>query len=89
MTKPVITKGAMTENTVTSILSEWPDRAAVHADARAADADLDLVAVHRWFQRGVVPVKYWSALIEGARRRGIGLDADRLLAAHSATQRAA
>jgi hypothetical protein len=89
MTKSVITKGAMTKNAVTLILSEWPERAAVHSDACAADAELDLVAVHRWFQRGAVPVKYWSALIEGARRRGIGLDADRLLAAHSTTQRAA
>jgi hypothetical protein len=89
MTKSVITKSVMTKNTVTSILSEWPDRAAVHVDACAADAELDLVAVHRWFQRGSVPVRYWPALIDGARRRGIDLDADRLLAAHSDSQRAA
>ena len=71
------------ENPVVKILSMWPDRQAVYADAVAADPSLNMVAVHRWFQRGSVPAKYWSALIAGARRRSIELTADDVVTAHS------
>lgn len=73
----------MTQVSVPELLSEWPDRHAIHADAKAADEQLDIVAVHRWFQRGSIPVKYWTALIEGGVRRGLNIDADRLLASHA------
>ncbi len=58
---------------IISILSRWPSRRAVYEDALTADPDLDMVAVHRWFQRGSVPSKYDVALLQGADRRGIGL----------------
>lgn len=78
------------ENPVVKILSMWPDRQAVYADAVAADPSLNMVAVHRWFQRGSVPAKYWSALIAGAKRREIDLSADDVVLAHSSqTERGA
>lgn len=78
------------ENPVVKILSMWPDRQAVYADAVAADPALNMVAVHRWFQRGSVPAKYWSALIAGAKRREIDLSAEDVVLAHSSqTERGA
>lgn len=78
------------ENPVVKILSMWPDRQAVYTDAVAADPSLNMVAVHRWFQRASVPPKYWSALIAGARRRNIDLTADDVVLAHSSkTERGA
>lgn len=68
---------------VTKLLKHWPDRQAIHTDATAADARLDLIAVHRWFQRKSIPVKYWPALIEGGRKRGFDVSAESLLSAHS------
>lgn len=78
MSKPVIT-----------LLERWPSRQAVYADAIAADPDLDQVAVHRWFQRGSIPVKYWSALIEGSRGRDNPVTADDLIAAHAGKKESA
>ena len=83
MTKSVIIVPIM-ENPVVRILGMWPDRQAVYADAVAADPGLNMVAVHRWFQRGSVPAKYWSALIAGAKRRNISLTAEDVVLAHSA-----
>ena len=71
------------KNPVFTLLLRWPDRQAVHADAMAADPDLDQVAVHRWFQRGSIPVKYWAALIEGSSKREKPVTADDLIAAHT------
>jgi hypothetical protein len=71
------------ENPVTKLLNLWPDRQSVYADAVDADPSLNMVAVHRWFQRGSVPAKYWSALISGAQRREINLTADDVVLAHS------
>ncbi|WP_406736334.1 hypothetical protein [Thioclava sp. GXIMD4215] len=42
-----------------------------------------MVAIHRWFQRGVVPGAYDIALLSGAAKRGIALTADDLLRARS------
>lgn len=78
----------MQEHPVTKLLSNWPTRQAVHEDARTADADLDMIAVHRWFQRGSIPARYWQALIDGARRRSLEIGADDFVAAH-APERAA
>lgn len=72
-----------TPPTVTDILQRWPDRASVHEDALAADPQLDMIAVHRWFQRGAVPGKYWGALLRGATGRGVPLSAEEIIAAHS------
>lgn len=83
MTKSVIMFGAM-KNPVVNILAKWPDRQALYADALAADPDLNMVAVHRWFQRGSVPAKYWAALITGAKMRQIELTAEDVVAAHAA-----
>jgi hypothetical protein len=79
----------MQENPVTQILSRWPSRQAVLDDARDAAADLDMFAVHRWFQRGAVPSRYWGALIDGARRRGISVTLCDLGGAHDARSRRA
>lgn len=70
------------QHPVCLILSLWPDRRAILCDARAVDASLDLVAVHRWFQRGSVPSRFWAGLIEGAERRGIDVKADDFTRAH-------
>ena len=61
--------------TTSDILHRWPTRRAVHEDALAADPSLEMVAVHRWFQRGSLPPKFDAALLAGAFRRGIGLHA--------------
>lgn len=86
MTNTVIMHRGMTQVSIPELLSEWPDRQAIYADAKAADQRLDIVAVHRWFQRGSVPVKYWRALIDGALRRGLNVSAERFLAAHAPMQ---
>jgi hypothetical protein len=68
---------------VTNLLKRWPSRQAVHDDARAADDALDIVAVHRWYQRGSVPSRYWQALLAGAARRNMSVTADDFIAAHA------
>jgi hypothetical protein len=73
----------MQEHPVTQILNLWPTRQAVLEDVRAASPEIDMVAVHRWFQRGSVPARYWRALLEGAAKRGIAATADDLAAAHA------
>lgn len=86
MTIMVIICRVMAKQTVIALLSNWPDRRSVLEDARSVDPDLDLVAVHRWFQRGNIPVKYWSALIEGGRKRGHPFGASEFVNAHNATE---
>ncbi len=83
MTEMVIMLGAMSQSLVKELLEQWPDRQAVLADANCHDETLDLVAVHRWFQRNSIPVKHWRALIEGSNRRGLNVTAEDLLAAHA------
>lgn len=85
MTDLVITDRAM-KKSVVEILCKWPDRQAVHEDASRADTSLNMVAVHRWFQRGNVPAKYWSALMDGAKRRGIAVTAEDIVSASAVTQ---
>ena len=65
------------------IIDAWPSRQAVLEDARAARADLDLFAVHRWYQRSSIPSRYWAALVAGAQRRGIDVSVEDLLTAHA------
>ena len=65
------------------IIDAWPSRQAVLEDARAARADLDLFAVHRWYQRSSIPSRYWAALVSGAQQRGIDVSVDDFLAAHA------
>jgi hypothetical protein len=71
------------EHPVTKILKAWPSRQAVLTDARMVEPSLELVAVHRWFQRGSVPSRYWRALLIGAERRNIAVTVDDLMAAHA------
>lgn len=73
----------------TDILKRWPGRRSIWEDARAANPDLDFVAVHRWFQRDRIPADYWSALLVGAREREIGLTAEELAEAHAYKRAAA
>jgi hypothetical protein len=73
----------VSNHAVARILALWPGRADILEDARAASADLDLYAVHRWCQRGAVPSGYWRALLDGAARRGIPLTADDFVDAHA------
>lgn len=79
----------MQDTPVTSIIDAWPSRQAVLEDARAARPDLDLFAVHRWYQRSSIPSRYWAALVAGAQRRGIDVSVNDLLAAHAADRGAA
>ena len=72
----------MSDHPVIAILQKWPDRRSVWEDARAADDALAVVAVHRWFQRGSVPAKFWQALLDGAARRGVRVTADDVVRAH-------
>lgn len=69
--------------TTADILGRWPSRRAVLDDARAANPALELVAVHRWFQRGSIPGEYDAALIRGADRRGFGLHPQELVNARA------
>jgi hypothetical protein len=55
----------------------------VLADARAANPDIEIVAVHRWFTRHSVPSGYWAALISGAKARKIKLSEGELSFAHA------
>lgn len=73
----------MSTHPVVAILFRWPSRKDVHADVRKDFPDLDMVAVHRWFSRCSVPVRYWNALSAGARRRKIDLSLEELVEAHS------
>ena len=84
MTNMVIINRRMMQTSVLDLLAQWPDRNAVFEDARAADPALKIVAVHRWFQRGSVPSKFWAALVAGAGRRGLSVSADHLMHAHAA-----
>lgn len=72
----------MSEHPVIAILSLWPSRREVLNDARRADPSLDMIAVHRWFQRASVPGHYWGALLDGAQTRGFALTADDIVRAH-------
>ena len=82
MTKMVIMTG-MSSHPVTTILDKWPSRRAILEDARRADPSLELIAVHRWFQRKSIPPHRWNALVTGARRRKLGVSLSDLAAAHS------
>lgn len=73
MTELVIRWGMSDKHPLIEILDRWNSRRAIYEDARAADPNLDMVAVHRWFQRKSVPSKYDAALLNGADRRGFGL----------------
>jgi len=82
MTKSVIDVGTM-EHPVKTLLGKCGSRQEVLADARTVDADLDLVAVHRWNQRGSVPPKYWLAITRGAQERGRNVTVEDLARAHT------
>ncbi|MER5173366.1 hypothetical protein [Thioclava kandeliae] len=69
---------------IIEILERWPSRRALLEDARVLRPDIELVAVHRWFQRGVIPGAYDIALLHGAGRRGIELTPQELLSARRA-----
>lgn len=83
MTKSVIKRGMAYDHPVLEILNRWPDRQAVFEDVKRDDPEIDMIAVHRWFQRCSVPPSRWRALLHGARRRGIYLIADELIEAHA------
>lgn len=70
------------QHPVCEILSLWPTRRAVLDDARELEPTLDIVVVHRWFQRGSVPSKFWGVLIEGAARRSLRVHAHDFVKAH-------
>ena len=82
MTNTVIDMVPM-DHPVKTLLEKCGSRQEVLADARAVDADLDLVAVHRWHQRGSVPPKYWLALVDGARKRRAKVRVDDFAHAHT------
>ena len=60
--------------TFSDVLALWPSRAEV-----AADCGVSYGVVKQWWRRESVPPEYWTALIDGARKRGIkGLNSDML-----------
>lgn len=68
---------------VKTALEKWNARADVLADAKSVDPELDLFAVHRWFQRGRIPGKYWNALANGAKNRGLKVSLHDIADAHA------
>lgn len=48
------------------LLERWPSRRAIAEDARA-----ELSAVHKWFERGAIPPRYFLPLAWGAEARGL------------------
>lgn len=88
MTITVITMLVMNRS-VSEILSDWPSRSEVLKDAQEENADLDLVAVHRWAKRESIPSRYWWALAVGAKARGLGVTTEMLARAHATGRNAA
>lgn len=82
----VIIRGGMEKHPVIKILKRMGGRRQIHADAKQDDPDIELIAVHRWFQRKSVPSARWAALIAGAKARGIKITTDELLEAHKGEQ---
>lgn len=87
MTNMVIMLWPMTQApTILDILKRWPSRRAVLEDVNAArpqERKLEMVAIHRWFQRGSVPPEHDAALIDGASKRNIALNWRELMNARS------
>ena len=73
---------------VKTTLQKWAARTDVLSDAQAIDPKLKLFAVHRWFQRGSIPGKYWGSLAVGARARGIEVSLQDIADAHECDARA-
>jgi transcriptional regulator with XRE-family HTH domain len=63
----------MRNSTITAALSQWPSR-----DEVAKDAGVEPVAVRRWEERGRIPSKHFAALLCGARRRELQVEAHQL-----------
>lgn len=74
----------MAEHSVIQILEKWNSRREVLEDVRRVDPDIEMIAVHRWYQRKSIPASRWPALIRGAKRRKIKLTLDELAEAHAA-----
>lgn len=73
----------MTQHPVSDILSRWPSRQAVLEDARQGAPDLDIMAVHRMFQRNSIAPRHWASLVAGARKRGIAVSLEEIGTAHT------
>ena len=88
MTKLVIILWPMTQtHPILRILNLWPSRRAVLEDVNASLPEgrkLDMVAIHRWFQRKSIPSEYDAALIDGASKRNIALNWRELMEARAA-----
>lgn len=87
MTSTVINVTSM-DMQVKTTLEKWAARKDVLSDAQAIDPELEMVAVHRWFQRNSVPGKYWAALAKGAKKRGLKVTVADIANAHSDSVRA-
>ena len=88
MTTLVIMVWPMTQtHPILSILNLWPSRRAVLDDVNASlpeSRKLDMVAIHRWFQRKSIPSEYDASLIDGASNRNIALNWRELMEARAA-----
>lgn len=58
-----------------AILARWPSRSDV-----AADAGVDLYAVHRWHQRNRIPARHYLRLTDAAEKRGLTVTLEELAA---------
>ena len=82
MTSRVIIAGMDTARTPEEILTLWPSRAEL-----AADAGRNLFAAHRWHQRGRLwPAELDAKMLASAKARGIKLTADHLVAARAGAE---
>lgn len=79
MTKKVITSGDMQANDeIRNIILLWPSRRVL-----AEDMGVDVVVVHRWWQRRSIPAGFDAKLIDAARRRELPLSFERLALARA------
>ena len=67
----------MTKNLAQKIIERWPSRAAL-----AADVGRQVVVVHRWYQRGSIPARYFATMLAAAEERGIPVTWRDLLETH-------
>ncbi|MDC0657072.1 hypothetical protein N6L27_03585 [Leisingera sp. SS27] len=69
-----------------AIIDKWPNRKALLDDVNESlspSDQIEIVAIHRWHQRGSIDGKYDLAILAGASKRNIPLSWHDLMAARS------
>lgn len=73
---------AMSIHDVKTIIALWPTRSALAGDIDRVEDPVLVDRVHKWAQVGSIPPKYHGRIIRAARRRGLILTAEDVVAAH-------